>query len=239
MASLGMLYLSSLWSESCSVVSDCLWPHGLSLPCSSVYGLLKARILEWVAIPFSRWSSQPKDRTHVSHIVGVFFTVWATREVLELLISALIIFFFFFLKEMPVSFSSSKGWPCVLFILTLAHSDCQLICWTVIFILLALWLSNCKWRESYKQWKMKWPSSVSQWHGVFGSLMSYSFWRRYEKETQPTYCWISPHTDFCEVNYLKSLFLCDPCYEASKFFFRCSVSHQEVKTVEDILRFSP
>ena len=148
-------------------------------------------------------------------------------------------FFFFFLKEMPVSFSSSKGWPCVLFILTLAHSECQLICWTVIFILLALWLSNCKWRESYKQWKVKWPSSVSQWHGVFGSLMSYSFWRRYEKETQPTYCWISPHTDFCEVNYLKSLFLCDPCYEASKFFFRCSVSHQEVKTVEDIFRFSP
>ena len=107
---------------------------------------------------------------------------------------------------MPVFFSSSKGWPCVLSLLTLAHSECQLICWTVIFILLALWLSNCKWRGSYKQWEVKWPS-VSQWHGVFGYLMSHFFWRRYERETQPTYCWISPHTDFCEVNYLKGLFL--------------------------------
>ena len=40
----------------------------------------KARILEWVAIPFSRGSSQPKYRTWVSCIAGRFFTIWATRE---------------------------------------------------------------------------------------------------------------------------------------------------------------
>ena len=46
----------------------------------TVHGLLQARILEWVAIPFSRGSSQPRDWTQVSHIAGGFFTSWATRE---------------------------------------------------------------------------------------------------------------------------------------------------------------
>ena len=41
---------------------------------------LQAGILEWVAFPFSRGSSQPRDWTQVSHTVGRFFTIWATRE---------------------------------------------------------------------------------------------------------------------------------------------------------------
>ena len=51
---------------------DCRLPH------SSIHGILQARILEWVAIPFSRGSSQPRDWTWV---VGRHFTIWATREV--------------------------------------------------------------------------------------------------------------------------------------------------------------
>ena len=47
----------------------------------TVYGILQARILEWVAIPFSKGSSQPRDQTQVSLIAGGFFTSWATREV--------------------------------------------------------------------------------------------------------------------------------------------------------------
>ena len=43
-----------------------------------VHGILQARILEWVAFPFSRGSSQPRDQTHVSNTVGRFFTSWAT-----------------------------------------------------------------------------------------------------------------------------------------------------------------
>ena len=58
-------------------------PMGYSWPGSSVHGILQARKLEWVAIPFSRGSSQPRDRTRVSHIVGSFFNIWATREALE------------------------------------------------------------------------------------------------------------------------------------------------------------
>ena len=46
----------------------------------TVRGIHQARILEWVAFPFSRGSSQPRDQTQVSHIAGRFFTSWATRE---------------------------------------------------------------------------------------------------------------------------------------------------------------
>ena len=46
----------------------------------TVHGILQARILEWVAFPFSRGFSQPKDRTHVSHIAGGFFTSWVTGK---------------------------------------------------------------------------------------------------------------------------------------------------------------
>ena len=46
----------------------------------TVHGILQVRILEWVAFPFSRGSSQSRDRTQVFHIAGEFFTYWATRE---------------------------------------------------------------------------------------------------------------------------------------------------------------
>ena len=46
----------------------------------TVHGILRARILECVAFPFSRGSSQPRDQTQVSCIAGGFFTCWATRE---------------------------------------------------------------------------------------------------------------------------------------------------------------
>ena len=49
----------------------------------TVHGILQARTLEKVAIPFSRESSQPRDQTQVSHIAGGFFTSWATREALQ------------------------------------------------------------------------------------------------------------------------------------------------------------
>ena len=56
-------------------------PMGCSLPGSSVHGIFQARVLEWVAIAFSRRSSRPRNRTRVSHIGGRCFNLWATREV--------------------------------------------------------------------------------------------------------------------------------------------------------------
>ena len=60
-----------LVSQSCPALCD---PMDCSLPGSSVRGILQAKILEWVAISFSRGSSQPRDRTWVSRAAGRFFT---------------------------------------------------------------------------------------------------------------------------------------------------------------------
>ena len=49
----------------------------------TVRGILQARTLQWVAFPFSRGSSQPRDQIQVSCNVGGFFTSWATREAQE------------------------------------------------------------------------------------------------------------------------------------------------------------
>ena len=54
-------------------------------PGSPVHVILQTRVLEWVAISFSKGSSRPRDWTHVSHIVGRLLSVWATREVQQLL----------------------------------------------------------------------------------------------------------------------------------------------------------
>ena len=51
-----------------------------SVRLSVTHVILQAKILEWVAFPFSRGSSQPRDWTQVSHTAGGFFTSWATRE---------------------------------------------------------------------------------------------------------------------------------------------------------------
>ena len=63
--------------QSCPTLCD---PMDCSLPGSSVHGILQARILEWVAIPFSKGSSWPRDQTQLSCIGGRLFTIWATRE---------------------------------------------------------------------------------------------------------------------------------------------------------------
>ena len=77
------IWLLLLVNESHSVMSDSCDPMNCSLPGSSVHGILQARILEWVAIPFSRGSFWPRDEIRVSYIAGGFFTVWATRKALQ------------------------------------------------------------------------------------------------------------------------------------------------------------
>ena len=62
----------------CVVAQSCLTlcnTEDCSPPGSSVHGILQARILEWVAMPSSRGSSQPRDRAQVSRTAGGFFTV--------------------------------------------------------------------------------------------------------------------------------------------------------------------
>ena len=61
-----------LVTQSCLTLGD---PMDCSPPGPSVLGILQARTLEWVAIVFSRGSSQPWDKTQVSGIAGRFFTI--------------------------------------------------------------------------------------------------------------------------------------------------------------------
>ena len=64
--------------KECEVTQLCLTlcdPIGSSLPGSSLHGILQVRILEWVAISFSRGSSQPRDQTQVSCIAGRHFNL--------------------------------------------------------------------------------------------------------------------------------------------------------------------
>ena len=66
------------------VIQFCLTfcnPMECSLQGSSLYGIPKAKILEWILIPFSRGYSWIRDQTRASHTAGRFFTVWTTTEV--------------------------------------------------------------------------------------------------------------------------------------------------------------
>ena len=63
--SMETMALQSLLLFSLSVVSDSLKPMDSNPPGSSVHGILQARILEWIVIPFSGGSSQLRDRTCV------------------------------------------------------------------------------------------------------------------------------------------------------------------------------
>ena len=66
-------------AQSCLTLCD---PMDCILSGFSIHGIFQARVLEWVAISFSRGSSPPRDLTPVSHTVDRGFTIWATREVL-------------------------------------------------------------------------------------------------------------------------------------------------------------
>ena len=70
------------WKEkllvaSCTALCD---PMDWGLPASSVHGIFQIRVLEWVAIPFSRESSELRDQTWVSCIAGRFFIFWVTKK---------------------------------------------------------------------------------------------------------------------------------------------------------------
>ena len=68
----GIVKVKVLVAQLCLTLCD---PMNYSLPGSSVHGNLQARILEWIAIPFSRGSSRPRNHTLVSCIAGRFITI--------------------------------------------------------------------------------------------------------------------------------------------------------------------
>ena len=92
-------------------------PMVCSLPGSSIHGILQARILEWVAMPFPRGSSQPKDRICISYVSLLFFgTLHSDGCIFPFLICLSLLFFFqLFVKPpqatiLPFCISFSWGW---------------------------------------------------------------------------------------------------------------------------------
>ena len=89
MLSLDDIKVKVLVAQLCWTLYDPLdWGGGRS----SVHGIVQVRILEWVAIPFSRGSSWPRDRTWVLHVSGRFFTICATRSMGTKTMTTLVIF---------------------------------------------------------------------------------------------------------------------------------------------------
>ena len=85
-------------TQSCQTVFN---PMNCSPPGSSICGILQATILEWVAIPFFRGSSQPRDWIWVYCIAGRFITVWATSKPLTIEEDPLLLEEEFMCKELP------------------------------------------------------------------------------------------------------------------------------------------
>ena len=103
-----MVAVYGLATKSCPTLCD---PMDCSPPACSVHGIFQARILEWIAISFSRGSSQPRNRTQVSCIAGRFFTNWAMREIsssyLSLIFSLSLVYLFMIIS---ILFCSKVFW---------------------------------------------------------------------------------------------------------------------------------
>ena len=91
-----LVFVLCEWNEI-KVAPSC---PGLCNPIDyTVHGIIQARILEWVAFPFSGGSSQPRDQTQVSPIADGFFTSWTTRETQE------------YWNRLAYPFSKESSWP--------------------------------------------------------------------------------------------------------------------------------
>ena len=84
-----------LWYNCCSIAKPCPTlcdPVDCSLPGSSVHGIFQARVLEWIAISFSRGSSWPRDRTHVSCIGRWILCHWVPGKPFDIITFTLFLF---------------------------------------------------------------------------------------------------------------------------------------------------
>ena len=101
-------------TQSCSTLCD---STDCSLPGSSAHGIFQARVLEWLAISFSRGSSRPRDWTQISCIVGRRFPIWVTREVKTCItVQGTFVFYYLFILTTPHGMwdlsSQTRNWTC-------------------------------------------------------------------------------------------------------------------------------
>ena len=116
----------SAWRLVCMIVCVLVTQSCLTL-CNpmgyTVHGIPQARILEWVAIPFSKGSSQPRDWTQVSHIAGSFFTSWATREAQCIWLAMFNVSITIITIPLVWEMSSGKQWHEIEFLYRISHSN--------------------------------------------------------------------------------------------------------------------
>ena len=166
-----IMYLPSTWLPS-QIIGHSQWkwkcwslshvqffatPWSVAPPGSSVHGILQARILEWVGIPFYRGSSQPRDQTRISCTVSRFFTIRATREVPGVSIKSLLS-----LSSEPLPSNHSNGLP---WWLRSEDSTCQYRRHRF-----NPWVRKIPWRRKWQPsilaWKIPWtekPVGYSPW----------------------------------------------------------------------------
>ena len=90
------------------VVSDSVTPRTVTHQVPLSMGILQTRILEWIAFPSSRRSSQP-GRTQVSRTAGGFFTIWATREAqIMCCLGAIVTFIFITLTQLTSNYGGCE-----------------------------------------------------------------------------------------------------------------------------------
>ena len=142
-----------------------------SLPGSSVHGILQSRILEWVAIPFSRGSSQPRDWTQVSHIAGGFFAIWATREAPTNIIYSVIYTYIFSYIYIYIQLYIHIFISSSFLHRSLQDSECSFLCCTIgPCFLTILYTVECKhvmflaWRKVNRKMTYSWLKSLSFSH---------------------------------------------------------------------------
>ena len=129
-------------AQSCLTLCD---PTDCSLPGFSIPGILQARMLEWVAISFSKRSSQPRDWTWVSHIAGRRFTIWATREVLYLLSTTILTchsrpLLIFCLDNQSIDINGMLTFPVVLVLLSISPFICQYLLYPLVSLILGTYI---------------------------------------------------------------------------------------------------
>ena len=140
---------------------------GCSSPGSCVYGILQARILQWVAIPLSRASSWPRNQTWVSRIAGRFFTIWATMEApFSAKIPTLLFFFCYLRFTFPLKGLSI--WSLDVFTyLNIESLGRKLSLWGIILIILSLSLTPLIGTDLFSRGSFGSPSdnTLHTWQG--------------------------------------------------------------------------
>ena len=117
--------------QSCPTLCD---PTDCSLPSSSVHGILQARILEWVAIPFSRGSCRPRDWTWDSCFAGRFFTIWATSSVQSLCHVWLFATPWTAARQASLSITNSRSLPKLMSIESVMPSNHLILCRSILLL---------------------------------------------------------------------------------------------------------